>query len=504
MTDPLPAWEALTGRTIHAWEHEALESVLPFLREQLALLRTPPLHGLLPGDPAPYFGYRPASSMPPVMGGTGKGTGVIRSLARDLRNGRTTSVELTQDCLARLQAANPKLFCVISYCEERALAEAAQADAELAQGIDRGPLHGIPYGLKDLFAAKGAPTTFGAAPYKDQVLDFDSAVAERLKNAGAVLVAKLSLGEIAYGDNWFGGKTRTPWNLEVGSSGSSAGSGSAVAAQCVPFAIGTETWGSIVSPSTRCGTVGLRPTFGRISRYGGMALCFSMDKVGPMCRTVADAAVVFAALQGADPRDPSTHSSPFRFRPRQSLNGVRLGIDSAAEPDKDVLATLESLGATLVPITLPSDDAIGTVASRTIQVETAGNFAELIEDSVRFQLLETTDYRNWKTLMRLGTLMPATEYLQCQRLRRRFYEELEALLNFQNLDGYVTVPGSMESTSLALTNLTGHPELVLQSGIQADGMPQMLSFVGRLDRDDALLGIGYAFEKKRPARWPAF
>jgi Asp-tRNA(Asn)/Glu-tRNA(Gln) amidotransferase A subunit family amidase len=491
-----------TGRQLHPWEREALDDALPELRESLCQLRTPPLHGLLPGDPAPFFGPHPGAlrrPSPKPLPANLSGRGVISRLARELRQRKITSVELTQNCLARLREGDEKLHCVISFCEERALKEAQQADDELSRGIDRGPLHGIPYGLKDLFAATGAPTTFGAEPYKNQTLDFESAVSERLSEAGAVLVAKLSLGELAFGDDWFGGKTRTPWDLEKGSSGSSAGSAAAVSAGLVPFAIGTETFGSIVSPSVRCGTVGFRPTFGRISRFGAMALSWSMDKVGPLCRTVADAATVFSALHGGDPRDPSSHTAPFRFRPRTNLNGVKLGVDTKSPPDDETLSALIALGATLTPLELPDDPTIFTVAWRTIQVEAAASFAELIEDGERFEKLQKTDYRDWRVGLRCGALIPATEYLQAQRLRRRFFERLEATLS--NLDGYVTVPWG-ESTSLPLTNLTGHPELILQNGLDADGLPRMLSFVGRLDRDDKLLSIASAFEKKRPACWP--
>jgi Asp-tRNA(Asn)/Glu-tRNA(Gln) amidotransferase A subunit family amidase len=276
-----------------------------------------------------------------------------------------------------------------------------------------------------------------------------------------------------------------------------------VGAGLVPLAIGTETFGSIISPSVQCGTVGFRPTFGRVSRAGAMALAWSMDKVGPICRSVADAAQVFAVLHGADPRDPSSRSVGFTFQPRQDLRGVTLGIDSAAfdkatDAQSRALETLKALGATLVPLTLPDDEMIFTVAWRTIQVETATVFAELIEDSDAFQKLQPTDYRDWQSGMRCGALIPATEYLQSQRLRRRFMEQFERTLG--DLDGYVTLPG--HGLSLPLTNLCGHPEVVLQCGISTDNLPEMLSFVGRIDRDDNLLSIAHAFEQSCPPRWP--
>ena len=235
----------------------------------------------------------------------------VTKLAELVRTRQVTSLELTRMYLDRLKRHGPTLECTITLTEERALEQARRADEEIAAGRYRGPLHGIPWGVKDLLAVKGYPTTWGAEPYVDQVIDMDAAAVRRLDEAGAVLVAKLTVGALAMGDVWYGGKTRNPWNLEQGSSGSSAGSAAATVAGLVGFSLGTETLGSIVSPSTRCGATGLRPTFGRVSRHGAMALSWSMDKIGPICRSVEDCALVFDAIHGADEHDPSSRDAPF-------------------------------------------------------------------------------------------------------------------------------------------------------------------------------------------------
>lgn len=265
-------------------------------------------------------------------------------LAALLRTGRVTSLQLTELSLERLQRLNPRLNCVVTLMAESARAEARRADAEIAAGRWRGPLHGLPYGLKDLFSTKGAPTTWGAADFKDRIIDEDADIVVRLREAGAVLVAKLSTGLFAQNDQWFGGRTNNPWNLSVGSSGSSAGPASATAAGCVAFAIGTETSGSIVSPAIRCGISALRPTFGRVSRHGGMVLAWSHDRVGPMCRTVEDCAMVFHVIHGVDEKDPSTVTTPFRFDRALRLESLRVGVDPNAP--KELVARLRELGMT--------------------------------------------------------------------------------------------------------------------------------------------------------------
>ena len=285
----------------------------------------------------------------------------VAQLGELIRTQQVTSTELTKMYLARLKEHGPTLECVVTLTEDLALKQAARADSEIAAGRYKGPLHGIPYGAKDLLSVKGYKTTWGAMPYKDQVIDRDAEVIKRLEEAGAVLVAKLTLGALAWGDVWFGGKTKNPWNLDEGSSGSSAGSGSATAAGLVAFAIGTETWGSIVSPSTRCGVTGLRPTFGRVSRAGAMALSWSMDKIGPMCRTVEDCAIVFNAIYGPDGVDQSLIDLPFNFNADVNLADLRIGyLKSAFEGDytgkkndETSLNVLRELGADLIPFEFP-------------------------------------------------------------------------------------------------------------------------------------------------------
>ena len=481
-------------------------------------LENPPLYGTVSGDPPPAFTFAPLVPPPPpgktrcplAKGSTEENLAMewrsVEALARALRAGQTSSVELTRFFLERLKTYGPRLNCVVSLIDEEiALAEAAKLDAEGAAGNWRGTLHGIPYGLKDLFAARGIRTTFGAKPYENQVLDFDSTVTARLRDAGAVLVAKLSMGELAYGDDWFGGKTRTPWNPEIGSSGSSAGSAAAVAAGLVPFAIGTETWGSLISPSLRCGTSSLRPTFGRVPRTGAMALSWTMDKVGPLCRSTADCAHVFAAIHGADPGDPASVTAPFSFSTRRSVLGLRVGIDEASfaeatESQRAILGALEKLGVQLVPIALPeSNPALDQVGMRTIQVEAASSFAELLA-SGKVDELQPVSYRDWPKLLKAGRDSSAAEYVSAQRVRRRLMEAMEPV--FSDIDAYVTVPGA--GNSLMFTNLTGHPEAITRCGHREEGFPEMISFVGALWRDETVLALAHAVDRATRAhrRWP--
>ncbi|MCA9062477.1 MAG: amidase, partial [Planctomycetaceae bacterium] len=282
----------------------------------------------------------------------------IHQLGRWLREGQTSSVRLTSYFLQRLRDADPKLLTVVNFTEELAQQQALRADQELAEGKDRGPLHGIPWGAKDLIAVPGTPTTWGAPQFREQVLHETATVAAKLEQAGAVLVAKLSLGALAMGDQWYGGQTRNPWNREQGSSGSSAGPGAAVAAGLVPFAIGSETMGSIISPSRRCGVTGLRPTFGRVSRAGCMALSWSMDKIGPMARHVDDCGLVFHAIHGADPADPTSVDRWFEWPVKAELSNVRVGFVTSAPmtpPEERAAEILRKLGVTLIPVQLPSE-----------------------------------------------------------------------------------------------------------------------------------------------------
>ncbi len=420
----------------------------------------------------------------------------VRDLAELVRTRQVSSLELTQLSLARLREFGPRLECVVSLTEERALAAAAAADAEIARGHYRGLLHGIPFGAKDLFAVPGYLTTWGAVPYKDQTIDDTAAVITRLEAAGAVLVAKLTLGELAWGDVWFGGTTRNPWDPEQGSSGSSAGSASAVAAGLVPFALGTETLGSIVSPCTRCGCTGLRPTFGRVSRAGAMALSWSMDKVGPICRTVEDCAIVFNAIRGRDPRDQSTVNMPFAYRPDVDLAKLRIGYladafaqeDSGGALNRAVLDVLRALGANLVPIALPDStvEPLGLI----LGVEAAAAFDELTV-SGRDSLLVRQVRWAWPNVLRHSRLVPAVEYVQANRERWRLVQAMGELMD--DIDVYVSP--AFGGHNLLTTNLTGHPCVVLPDGFTGPGEPHSVTFIGRLYDEATLLGVARAFQE---------
>jgi Asp-tRNA(Asn)/Glu-tRNA(Gln) amidotransferase A subunit family amidase len=355
-------------------------------------------------------------------------------------------------------------------------------------------VHGIPWGAKDLFAAKGYPTTWGAEPWRDQVLDVDAAVVERLEAAGAVLVAKLTLGALAYGDIHFDTRTLNPWNLEEGSSGSSAGSGSATAAGLVGFAIGTETLGSIVSPSTRCGVTGLRPTFGRISRYGAMALTWSMDKAGPMARSVEDCALIFNALYGADGRDPVVVDAPFDWNPDLKLSDLRIGYyksayeqPDASDADRAVLDVLRSLGVELIPIELPDDnlDPLGIV----LMAEAAAAFDELTLKN-RDDQLTWQDQEAWPNSFRAARFIPAVEYIQANRVRALVMRKMADVM--RAVDVFVSPP--FLGRTLMLTNLTGHPSVVLPNGFSEKGSPTSATFIGRLYEEAKVLAVAKAYQ----------
>lgn len=414
----------------------------------------------------------------------------VPALASLLGSGQATSIELTELYLERLERLGPTLECVVTTTPDRAMEAARRADEELAAGRWRGPLHGIPWGAKDLLSARGYPTTWGARPYSDQVIDADAAVVRRLDEAGAVLVAKLTLGALAWGDVWYGGMTRNPWNLEQGSSGSSAGSAAATVAGLVGFSIGSETLGSIVSPCTRTGAAGLRPTFGRVSRDGAMALSWSMDKLGPICRTAEGCALVFAAIHGADGRDPAARDAPFDWNPSAPLSGIRVGyLASAFEEDHSTksfddaaLKTLRDLGARPTPIELPDDppsDPLGIILS----AEAAAAFDELTRSDRDDELVRQIE-NAWPNVFRQARSIPAVEYVQANRIRTGLMRAMEAAI--AEVD--VFVAPSFADGLLLITNLTGHPCVVVPNGYRDDGTPVSISFVGDLYHDaDALL-----------------
>lgn len=424
----------------------------------------------------------------------------ITRLAQLIRDRQVKSVDLTTMYLARLKKYDSKLHCVTALTEERALEQAERADVEIAAGRYLGPLHGIPWGAKDLLAVRGYPTTWGSTPYRDQQFDHDAAVVQRLDAAGAVLIAKLTLGELAWGDVWYGGKTRNPWNVEQGASGSSAGPGAATAAGLVGFSIGTETWGSIVSPSTRCGVTGLRPTYGRVSRYGAMALSWSMDKIGPMCRSVEDCAIVFNAIHGLDPKDNTLVDLPFNWDVSRSLSGLRVGYYKSAfdarrenksekTNDDASLETLRILGVTLIPIELQKTYPVEAL-SFILNTEASAAFDELTRSN-RDDLMARQERNAWPNAFRFARFTPAVEYIQANRIRTLIMQEMAKL--FETVDVYLTP--SSGNDSLLTTNLTGHPTVVLPNGFDEKGSPTSVSFVGNLFAEAETLLIARAYQE---------
>lgn len=419
----------------------------------------------------------------------------VTDLAWLIKHRRIGSEFLTRLYLERLKKYGPKLRCLVTLTEDLALQQAARADRELAAGIYRGPLHGIPYGLKDLLAVRGYPTTWGSPIFKDQQLDIESTVYEKLTEAGAVLVAKLSMGELAWGDVWFGGQTLNPWDPEQGSSGSSAGSASATAAGLVAFAIGTETWGSIVSPSTRCGTSGLRPTFGRVSRYGAMALSWSMDKIGPIARSVADLVLIFRYITGPDGKDRTVYDLPFSYHSRLDLKKIRVGylkeaFDRARNNQGKYLAVLDVLkemGLEPVEIKLPTIDP--NIISFILNVEAAAAFDDLTRNNLD-DLMVRQGRNAWPNVFRQARFIPAVEYLQANRVRTLLIEDLARIL--KDIDVYLTPSAG---PNLLLTNLTGHPAVVVPCGFDDSGHPLSISFIGNLFEEGKALRLAKAYQE---------
>ncbi len=416
----------------------------------------------------------------------------VHRLAALIRAREITSSELTGIYLDRLKRLDPVLLCAVTILEGRAREEARQADLEIAAGEWRGPLHGIPYGLKDLFAVAGTRTTWGAADFSHQFTRYDSEIVVRLRDAGAVLAAKLATGEFARGDRWYRGRTLNPWNLDEGSSGSSAGPGSATAAACVAFAIGTETQGSIVSPSRRCGLTALRPTFGRVSRYGGMVLSWSMDKAGPMCRSALDCALVFNAIHGADEKDPASLTVPFRFDPDPDLSAMRIGFDEDA-PESFVDA-LRALGADPQPMPeIPNrrSNALGVESSAAFDFHVApdGEPPQIPEDV-------DEDERRRRSRFRGGRDVPALDFVQSQRRRHILMKEMAEVM--KDFDMFVSGSGLV-----GLTNQTGHPAAVVPYEFgernpddeSPTEMPLTTTLIGDLFTDDRILSVAHAFQR---------
>lgn len=456
----------------------------------------------------------------------------VREQAELLKTRKISSVALTKFYLERLKRYDPRLHFVITLTGERALKQAAEADREIAAGRYRGPLHGIPWGAKDLLAVKGYPTTWGAAGFEQQSFDYDATVVERLDAAGAVLVAKLTMGALAQGDLWFGGRTRNPWNPKQGSSGSSAGSASAVAAGCVGFAIGTETLGSISSPSTRCGTTGLRPTFGFVPRTGAMALSWTMDKIGPICRSVEDCALVMSAIYGPDGHDRSVKDAAFNWDAGFDWKKLRVGYLKAdfdlpvlppnpnkqqrrdfvndtydARYEQAALAVLKKMGVNLIEVALPKGYHFGD-QSRLLGAEAAAAFEELTL-SGRDALLNGQEDFDWPNSFRRARFYSAVDYIQAQRARMLTIEAFEKM--FEAVDVMVTPSGGSQ---LSATNLTGHPAVIVPNGVRGEdaphpdhqedgdrrntggpGTPVSLTFLGGLYSDARLAAFARAYQE---------
>ena len=422
----------------------------------------------------------------------------VAELSTLIKRRLITSTELTTFFINRLKQYGDTLQCVITITEDLAMEQAKKADEELAAGVYKGPLHGIPYGVKDLLALEGYKTTWGAMPFKDQNIDATATVIKKLEQAGGVLVAKLTLGALAMGDIWYGGKTKNPWDLNQGSSGSSAGSASATAAGLVPFAIGTETWGSIVSPSTRCGTTGLRPTFGRVSKYGAMALSWSMDKIGPICRSAKDCAIVFDAIRGVDELDRSTIGAAFNFNASKDPQTLKLAylkdlFQSSTfhkEIDSASVEVFKGMGIELHELSLstklPVDDL-----SLILSAESAAAFDELTR-SGRDSLLVNQKKNAWPNYFRQGRFISAADYINANRIRHKLIIEFNEMLN--EYDAIITP--SFGGDQLLMTNLTGNPCVVFPNGFDDEGHPGSLSIIGKLFGEAAILELANAYQSQ--------
>lgn len=399
----------------------------------------------------------------------------LATLAELLRTKQISSTELTKLYLARLKKYDPALLCVVSFTEELALKQAKVADDDIAAGKYRGPLHGVPWAAKDLIAYPGYKTTWGAGHFKEQTIDDKATVAARLDAAGGVLACKTTLGQLAWGDQWFGGMTRNPWNVKQGSSGSSAGTASAVAAGLVGYGLGSETYGSIVSPSTVCGVTGLRPTFGRVSRSGCMALCWSLDKVGPMCRSAEDCALVLGAIHGADGVDATAQDRPFDWPYKGKLSDLTVGYVDGLTAAAD-LKVLKELGVRLEPIKLPRAN-VNALIGLILDVESAAAFDAITREDVREGI------GRWGDTFRRGRFVTAVDYLTAQRARTLLMREMAKAI--EKVDLYVG------GNDLPLTNLTGHPTVCLPNGQP----PKAITFSGQLFGETKLLAVAKAYQE---------
>ncbi|MDG1279647.1 MAG: amidase [Algoriphagus sp.] len=420
----------------------------------------------------------------------------IPQLASLIKNRKITSEQLTQLYIDRIKRFDGQLLSVITLTDSLALAQAKKADREIAAGNYKGILHGIPYGVKDLMAVEGYPTTWGAKPYEDQVIDYTSTVVQKLEAEGAVLIAKLVSGALARGDVWFGGKTKNPWDLTQGASGSSAGSGSATSAGLVAFALGTETLGSIVGPSSRNGVTGLRPTYGRVSRHGVMSLSWSMDKIGPIARSAEDCEIVFETIYGKDVKDPSTNDVPFN---RSSKTAGQLKVaylkgdidKDTTDVGRNLQATLElfqNLGVQLDSIAFPADYPYA-VFDIILRAEAGAFFDELVRSGAVDTMVEQQKSSRTNSL-RQSRFIPAVEYLQANRQRRLLIEEVNKL--FSQYDVIISPTSNMHQ--LMGTNLTGHPVVCVPNGLDKKGRPTSFTLIGNLYDEGSILALAKAYQ----------
>lgn len=424
----------------------------------------------------------------------------VYKLASLIKSGKISSMELTTIYLERLRKYGDTLHCVINITEDLAMQQARQADQDLSNGIYKGPLHGIPYGVKDLLAVKGYKTTWGAMPFKDQVIDETATIIKKLEDAGAVLIAKLSMGALAMGDVWYDGISRNPWDLNQGSSGSSAGSASATAAGLVGFSIGTETYGSIISPSTRCGVTGLRPTFGRISRDNAMALSWTMDKIGPICRSAYGCAMVFDVIRGADPADPSTINAAFDFNPERNIKNLKIAylknlFESdyhGKENDSITLSKIRDLGIDLIPVDFEIDLPVEEMII-ILLAEAAAAFDELTRTN-QDDLLVAQHKGAWPNIFRYSRFIPAVEYIQASRLRTLLIKQMNDFLSEYD----VVITPSFGGDQLLATNLSGQPCVVILNGFDQYGHSTSISFIGNLFDEASLLEFARFIQDNSP------
>ena len=417
----------------------------------------------------------------------------VAVLAERLRTRQISSSDLTAMYLDRLKRHDPELFCVVTLTDALARQQAADADREIKAGHYRGPLHGIPYGIKDLFAVKGFPTTWGAKPYAAQEFDYDATAVTRLRDAGAVLLGKLATGELAVGDLWFRGRTRNPWKPDTGSSGSSAGPASATAAGLVGFAVGTETNGSIMSPASTCGVVGLRPTYGRVSRYGCMTLRWTLDKVGALARSVQDTALILDALHGPDGHDETVTAASFAWDGQQNVRGLKIGYverdfagtTPAARVQAAALDVYRAAGAELVRVSLPDIPAAAIYA--LLNAEAGAMFDELVRSGAINELADTS-VNGRANQLRASRFIPAVDYIRAQRARTILLREMNEL--FGMID---TLLAPASSDAVTIGNLTGHPAITVPAGF-SDGLPVGLMVVGPLYQEQRILRVAAAFQ----------